>query len=94
MHTYILTKKDYFFLNHRFPDLSLQFKLTVAVQNLTGVTGAIAVTQDFFFVFLGPPLGHMKVPRLQVKSELQVPAYTTATAMWDLSHICDLHHSS
>ena len=25
---------------------------------------------------------------------LQLPAYTTATAMWDLSHICDLHHSS
>ena len=23
-----------------------------------------------------------------------MPAYTTATAMWDLSHICNLHHSS
>ena len=29
-----------------------------------------------------------------VKSELQLPAYTTATAMPDLSHVCDLHHSS
>ena len=27
------------------------------------------------------------------KSELQLGAYTTATEMPDLSHICDLHHS-
>ena len=30
------------------------------------------------FVFLGPHLRHMKVPRLGVTSELQLPAYTTA----------------
>ena len=38
----------------------------------------------------------MEVPRLGVKSELQLPVYTTdtATAMRDPSHICDLHHSS
>ena len=36
----------------------------------------------------------MEVPRLEVELQLQVLAYTTATAMWDLSHICDLHHSS
>ena len=36
----------------------------------------------------------MEVPRLGVASELQLPAYTTATAMWDLSLICDLGHSS
>ena len=36
----------------------------------------------------------MEVPRLGVKSELQLPAYTTATATPDPSHICDLHHSS
>ena len=29
-----------------------------------------------------------------VKSELQMPAYATATAMPDLTHIHDLHHSS
>ena len=45
-------------------------------------------------VFLGPHLWHMKVPRLGVKLELWLPAYTTATAMQDLSCICDLHHSS
>ena len=51
---------------------------------------------DFFFflVFLGPHLRHMVVPRLGVESELQPPAYTTATETLDLSHACDLHHSS
>ena len=38
-------------------------------------------------------MGHMEVPRLRVESELQLPAYATATAVPDLSHICDLHHS-
>ena len=28
------------------------------------------------------------------QSELQLPAYATATATWDPGHICDLHHSS
>ena len=36
----------------------------------------------------------MRVPQLGVESELQLPAYTTATANQDLSCICDLHHSS
>ena len=36
----------------------------------------------------------MEVPRPGVKSELQLPAYTTATATWDLSCICNLCHSS
>ena len=36
----------------------------------------------------------MEVPRLGVPSELQLLAYTIATAMQDLSHICDLHQSS
>ena len=36
----------------------------------------------------------MEVPRLRVRSELQLLAYTTARAMQDPSYICDLHHSS
>ena len=36
----------------------------------------------------------MKFPRLGVESELQLPTYTTAIAMPDLSFIWDLHHSS
>ena len=47
-----------------------------------------------FFVFLGPHLLHMEVPRLGVESELQLLAYTTVTAMRDLSCLCDPPHSS
>ena len=36
----------------------------------------------------------MEVPRLGVESDLQLPAYATATATPDLSRICDPHHSS
>ena len=36
----------------------------------------------------------MEVPRLGVKSELQLLAYAMATATWDLSYICNLHHCS
>ena len=36
----------------------------------------------------------MEVPKLGAQLELQLPAYATAIAMQDLSHICDLHHSS
>ena len=41
--------------------------------------------------FLGPHLRHMEVPRPGVKLELQLPAY--ATAVVDLSHICNLYHN-
>ena len=34
------------------------------------------------------------VPRLGVKLELKLPAYTTTTATQDLSSVCDLRHSS
>ena len=48
----------------------------------------------FFFFELHP--WHMEAPRLGVKSELQLPAYTTstATAIWDPSRVFDLYHSS
>ena len=36
----------------------------------------------------------MEVLRLGVKSELQLQAYATATAMLDPSQVCDLDHSS
>ena len=47
-----------------------------------------------FSVFLGLYPWLMEVPRLVVKSELQLPAYITATATPDPSCICDLHSSS
>ena len=43
-----------------------------------------------FPFFLGPRLQHMEVPRLGIKLELQLPAYTRATATLDPSHICDV----
>ena len=47
-----------------------------------------------FFVFLRPHQGHMEIPRLGIKSELQLPTYATATARQDPSLVCNLHHSS
>ena len=47
-----------------------------------------------FFFFKGPHPQHMEISRLGFESELQLPAYTTATATSDPSCICDLHHSS
>ena len=46
------------------------------------------------FCFSEANLQHVEVPRLGVKSELQLPAYTTTTEMPDPSHIYNLHHSS
>ena len=49
---------------------------------------------SFFFSFWGCTPRHMEVPRLGVKLELWLPAYTTATATSDLHHNYDLYHSS
>ena len=73
--------------------------LTLNNQQQTGIKIFLFGQFNFFsfflsFFFLGPPLRHMEVPRLGVSSELQLPAYATATATLDPSHICDLHHSS
>ena len=48
----------------------------------------------FFFGFLGLHPQHMEVPRLGVKSELQLLTYTVAIATQNPSLICDLQHSS
>ena len=47
-----------------------------------------------YFVFLGPYPQHREVLRLRVESDLQLLAYTTATATLDPSCVCDLHHRS
>ena len=47
-----------------------------------------------FFVFLGLHLRHLEIPRLEVESQLYLPACTTATAMQDPSLVCDLYHRS
>ena len=48
----------------------------------------------YLFCFLGPYPQHTEIPRLGVQSELQLPTYATATATWDPSRVCDLHHCS
>ena len=50
--------------------------------------------QFFILFFLGPHLQHMEVPKPVVETELQLLAYVTSTAMTDLCHVFDLHHSS
>ena len=60
----------------------------------TGGCFSPSLSLSLSLFFLGPNLQHMEVPRLGVESELQLPAYARATATWDLSHLCDLHHSS
>ena len=46
----------------------------------------------YLFWFLGPHLWYMEVPRLGVESELQLPAFTTATE--DPSHVCTTDQNS
>ena len=50
--------------------------------------------QNFFFCILRLHPRHMEVPRLGVQSELQLLAYTRATARQDPSCVFDLHHCS
>ena len=55
-----------------------------------------AKAKAFFLAsaFKGHTHGMCRFPGEGVELELQMPACTTATAMPDLSCICDLHHSS
>ena len=52
-----------------------------------------SIGTSFFSAFLGPLLQHVEVLGCVVL-ELQLLAYTTATATSDPSLICDLYHSS
>ena len=73
------------------PNLPPPFSLSPFLGH-SGISGEIPDT-PLLFIFAGPHLWHKEVPRLGVKSELQLLAYTTATAMQDPSHVCKLHHS-
>ena len=52
-----------------------------------------SVKSHFYFLLLWLHLWRMEAPRLGVESELQLTAYTTATATHDPSRIQDLHCS-
>ena len=89
-----------FFLNFMFL-LILSFSLLIVLTDpydiifiLMALITIYMLMPFFFFCFLGPYLWHMEVSRLGVKSELQLPADTTATATQDPNVVCDLQHSS
>ena len=69
-----------------------QFQFVIVIVGLDGLCVCVCVS----FVLLGLHPWHMEVPRLGVESELLPLAYATATAtaMWDRSRVCNLHHSS
>ena len=54
----------------------------------------VSLSLSFFCLFSTVHLWHMEVPGVGVELELQLLTCTTATGMSDLSHDCDLHHSS
>ena len=62
-------------------------------------TGYIFMTSILFFCLFSD-FFFRAVPPVHGGSQARGPigataaGYTTATATWDLSHICDLHHSS
>ena len=58
-----------------------------------GPRGPLNCSYLFTLLFLGPHPRHMEVSKLGVKWELLMPAYATATAKQDLSHLCDLYYS-
>ena len=72
----------------------LQFSAQADQVSLLCQAACLVLHLFVLFAFLGSHLWHMEVPRLRADWELQLPAYTKATAMPDLSHICNLDHSS
>ena len=55
--------------------------------------GSFYLIYLFIYFFRAAPAAY-EVPKLGAESELQLLAYTTATATPGPSHVCDLHHSS
>ena len=86
--------------NHHFLEMNLLLPPSAILQKwATGLRSSVCPVHTillFYFIsfhfisFLQPHLQYMKVPRLGVKLELQLPAYTIVTATQDPSHICSL----
>ena len=83
----ISTKICFYFLNtypwHFYTGLPIRQLDLPAIREFWGY---------LFILLFRAALQHIEVPRLGVKSELQLPA--TIAAKWDKSCIRDLHHSS
>ena len=65
------------------------FSLTIPIVSFNNL-----IIHFFFNFFLGLQVRYMEVLRPGVELQLQLPAYTTATARSDKSCNCNLHHSS
>ena len=78
----------------------LSHKIKKSLNLFPVVTNQAVVNSDSFVLvffclcFSVPHSQHMRVPRLGVQWELQLPAYATATATPDPCHVCNLHHNS
>ena len=59
----------------------------------TGIFKKPLISSNFFFLSRATPAAYGSS---QVRGWFgaAIKAYTTARAIWDLSHVCDLHHSS
>ena len=66
----------------------------IILHSLIFLSFGIIFSNSFFFRGGSLHPQHMEVPRLGVKSELQLPSYTTATATQHLNHVYDLYLSS
>ena len=75
-------------------DAELQILMEETILNVFKIIFLLFCFLFCFVCFLGPHPSHMEVPRIGVESELQLLAYTTAPATWDLHCVCDLHPSS
>ena len=77
-------------------ELHLQHNMEAITYSSRLVDQITDTSKSFFFkcLFIGLHPQHRELLSLRVESELELPAYTTATATLDPSLICDLHHSS
>ena len=82
----------FFFMAVPMANGSSQARDQTCMTGVTRVMRELLLLLLFGFFFLGPYPWHVEVPRLGVKLELQLPAYTTAAQ--DPSRVCLLHHSS
>ena len=91
--SYMDMQKCYIYINQNLSHRKIK-RCILKGQDLRKLIFTVSSGAFFFFFFLWPHPRHMEVPRLGAKSELQLPAQATETAMWDLSHVCNLHHNS
>ena len=92
LHLFINLLSDIWFANIFSSSVSCIF--TLLIISFAAQKGIYYFYLFIYFAFLGLHPQHMEVPVLGAEWNLYLLAYATATATWDPSHVCDLHHSS